>query len=180
MSVFQFLIALGVRRNDISASRDINSKWQESKANLFPRGPELFVVERRFISHKTRHDGVLAPPRAHNYERIGKYWGIGPRLSIVRGRLLLSSVLPRHSHRTTLTVVALSEINRVYRQVPRSGQSYYSFDSITSHCNDSYEGKPSALNPIALPFRTLLPATMIFTLDRLNRRLLGGYLARTT
>lgn len=100
---------------------------------------------------------------------IGKYWGIGPRLSIVPGRLLLSSVLPRHSHRTTLTVVALSEINRVYRQVPRSGQSYYSFDSITSHCNDSYEGKPSALNPTALPFRTLLPATMIFTLDRLDR-----------
>jgi len=46
-------------------------------------------------------------------------------------------------------VALLSEINRVYRQVPRSRQSYYSFDSITLQLQRQLQGKTGVSNPTA-------------------------------
>jgi len=91
---------------------------------------EVFIIDRCFISHKTcRRRRSRAFTRRHNYERIRKYSGIGsPWLSID----LTQTAAPSWSFFVTLIVSRTSsKINRVSQQVPRSGQSYYSFDSIT-------------------------------------------------
>lgn len=68
-------------------------------------------------------------------------------------------------------VALLSEINRVYRQVPCSRQSYYSFDSITLQLQRQLQGKTESLESHRFcPFVSFYPTTMIFVLDQLDRR----------
>lgn len=117
-----------------------------------PCPPEEPGSVDRFISHKT----VMFP---HSYEAVtmkgqGNTGESVRRVDIDRplAHRLLAPSRPFFVTHIGRPWLLLSEINRVYRQVPRSGQSYYSFDSITSHCNDSYVGKSSVSNPVTSTF----------------------------